>query len=164
MIIQRKSACLVEKLSSFLLPCRPTKRKINIYLGPWDFYWLHVQATNPQEISIWSHLTLTLLQTSPTMRLLGFKHKEWIPDRGCQTPCTGQVQCPHSITVNAGIQSYFYHTDSWKRIPTVCPIWGKIKFYISDLTFTFWSNNPLRGLWCGIAATVELLHLSINMF
>lgn len=55
-----------------LIPCRPTKRKFNIYSGPQDFYWLHMQAANPQEISIWNHLTATLLQSSPTMRHLDF--------------------------------------------------------------------------------------------
>lgn len=35
-----------------LHPADPQKRKINIYSGPRDFYWLHMQAANPQEISI----------------------------------------------------------------------------------------------------------------
>lgn len=53
MIIHRISACLVEKLSSFLsFPADPHEEKLTFILGPQDFYWLHMQAAKPQEISI----------------------------------------------------------------------------------------------------------------
>lgn len=150
MIIQRISACLVEKLSSFLLPCRPTKRKINIYSGPRDFYWLHMQATNPQEISIWSHLTSTLLQSSPTMRHLGFKYLEWIPECQCQTLHASQVQRSQSISASAVIHRCFTTLLVTQGIPAGCPIWGTVKFITVSIHFLPSPTTDCDSETCGV--------------
>lgn len=156
MIIQRKAACLAEKSSSSLLPCRPTQTKINIYSGPRDFYLLHMQTANPEEISIWSHLTSTLQQWGH----LGFKYEEWIPECRRQTLCTSRVQGPRGIATNAGadvLQHYLWKDSN--RFP------GMRSNEINSTDHAFCAESHklswFRNQRCNIRANVELLYLRV---
>lgn len=132
------------------LPCRPTKRKINIYSGPQDFYWLHMQAANPQEISIWNHLTSTLLPSTPTMRHLDISVLRWDP----RIQVSNAVYRSSAVVVRHHSEGLhprmLYNPASYKGSPTVCSMWSKIKLISLTIHFVQSPTSSGASETCGV--------------